>query len=154
MSDPTRLSDEERAREALRDQTDEARRLDPSWTDQIRDDQYPAPLPDEPVPSGERLFSRKVLFGWAFAALIFVFIIRMVLPVVFETVKETVVSKMREPTSNTAVQPVIAPVPAVPAIPEIPAIPAIPEVPTAPVLAPSTGNGQITVQAPTTKTRR
>ncbi len=142
MTDPTRFSDEERAREAVRDRADEAKRLDSAWTDQINADQYPAALPDEQGVSGERLFSRKSLFGWAFAALIFIFIIRMVLPVVFETVKENVVAKMKESTHNTsgsgtgtagvAPTPPTAPTSVTPALPEVPAQPKAP-VPPAPV---------------------
>lgn len=136
MTDPTRLSDEKRAREALRDPADEATRLDPAWSDQINADQYPATLLEQQVLPGERLFSRKALFGWAFAALMFVFIIRMVLPVVFETVKENVVARMKESTHNTsgpsAGAAVVAPTPptsptsVTPALPEVPAQPEAP----------------------------
>lgn len=132
MSDPTRFSDEERAREALREQANEPRPLDPAWTDQIRNDQYPATLPDEPVIPAERLFSRKVLFGWAFAALVFVFIIRMVLPVVFETVKESVVSSMKESVHKTSGAAVVAPTPPTSVTPALPEVPAQPEAPVAP----------------------
>ena len=163
MSDPTKLPEEERAREALREQADAANRLDPAWLDRYPDD---AQLEAQPVPSAatrERLFSRKVLFGWAFAALVFVFIVRMVLPVVFETVKETVLSSMKASTSNSA-NPVLAPTPPATTLPPIPAIPAVPAAPTAvqaperpeaperpAAKEPSSKSGATTVQTPAKK---
>ncbi|MEP6509090.1 MAG: hypothetical protein ABJC63_12780 [Gemmatimonadales bacterium] len=153
MTDPTRFSDEERARQAVRDQTDAARQLDPAFTDPIREDQYPATRPDEPVDSRDRLFSRKVLFGWAFAALIFVFIIRMVLPVALETAKESFVSSIKESVQSTGGSgaAVVAPTPPVAPTAVSPAVPEVPEKPGAPAVAPSVKPKATTVQAPKKK---
>lgn len=138
MTDPTRFSDEERAREALRDQDEEARRHDPAWTDPRRADQYPTRLPDEAAARSERLFSRKALFGWAFGALVFVFIIRMVLPVALETAKESFVSSIKESVHNTEGSGAAAAAPTPPTTPTsvapvAPEAPAKPEAPVPPV---------------------
>ncbi|MEO7366938.1 MAG: hypothetical protein ABIZ36_03215 [Gemmatimonadaceae bacterium] len=157
MTDRARFSDDERAREAIRDQADEIRQLDSALSRQIRDDQYPATMPEEPAVFPERLFSRKVLFGWAFAALIFVFLIRMVLPVVFETVKESVVSSMKDATHNTGSSPgapVVAPTPPLPPTSVTPAVPEVPERPGAPTVAPPRNKPATAVQGPLKKSPR
>lgn len=148
MSDPTRLDDEARAREALREQGDAARQLDPAWLEHQREDAFLSPQPEELDPPRERLFSRKVLFGWAFAALVFVFIIRMVLPVVFETVKESVITSMKESVHNTSG------VPPAPPLPPLPPVPEVAPVTDAPVVAPAPVAHPATVQTPEKKTRR
>lgn len=109
MSDPTRSTEDARARAALHQQADAVNRLDPVWSPEYGDDAYLTSQPEEPVVPRERLFSRKVLFSWAIAALIFVFAIRVVMPVVFESVKEAVISSLKEPNANTSVSPVVAP---------------------------------------------
>ena len=152
MSDPTKSSDEARASEALREQTDVARQLDPAWMEQRHEDAYLAAEPEQLLAPRERLFSRKVLFGWAFAALLFVFIIRMVLPVVFDTVKESVITSMKESVHNTSGA-VVAPTPPIPPVPPVPEVKISPA-PAAPVVAPSAGTHSTTVQTPETKSRR
>lgn len=108
MSDPERLSKEEQAKATLQAETEEINRLERLLS------QHGQSAPSigqiqAPVAADEKLFSRRTLFGWGFAALLVVFVIRMILPEVFATVKETIGSKMREPSGNTAVTPVVAP---------------------------------------------
>lgn len=133
MSDPTRLPGEEQAKATLHAQTEEINRLEQLLARQGQSAQSVAEI-EEPVAAQEKLFSRRTLFGWAFATLLVVFIIRMVLPVVFETVKESVVSSMKEASGNTAVTPVVAPAPPTTVIraPTVPAAPAEPAATAAP----------------------
>jgi hypothetical protein len=155
MSDPTRLSEEERARAALRQQAEAARRFDPAWSNEYGHDAYPVPQSDEPVLHRERLFSRKVLFGWALATFLLWFSIRFIVPSVLESVKQNVITSVRESTPTTDA-PVITPaLPALPAEPgpaALPAVPASPAAPNAPVLAPSAGH-HITPPKPEAKSR-
>ncbi len=119
MTEPTKMGEEERAREALREQTDEIARLERSLAKQYGQEAQSIEKIEEPSVPRERLFSRGVLFGWAFGALIVVFVVRMVLPVVFDNVKESVVSKLRGPVRNTTVQPVVTPTPPTPPVKKI-----------------------------------
>ncbi|MEO8219149.1 MAG: hypothetical protein ABI718_18900 [Acidobacteriota bacterium] len=116
MSDPTKISDEQRAMEVLREQAEEISRLERSLAQQYGQEAQSIGKIDEHLVPREKLFSRRVLFGWAFGALIVVFVVRMVLPVVFDNVKESVVSKLGGPVRNTTVQPVVAPTPPTPPI--------------------------------------
>ncbi len=85
-------------------------------------------VPPQPYKK-ERLFSRKVLIGWAAATLIVWFVLTMIFPVIRETVVTEIRARMTEPTTNTAA-PVVAPVaPAPPA-------PLVPPAPLAPTVAP------------------
>jgi hypothetical protein len=127
MSDPTRLPEDEQAKATLHAQTEEINRLERLLSEHGQTAQAITEV-DEPAPP-EKLFSRRTLFGWAFATLLIVFIIRMVLPVVFETVKDTVVTSMKESIGNTAVTPVVAPAPPTTVIPAPAPAPATPEVP-------------------------
>ncbi|HEX2723740.1 MAG TPA: hypothetical protein VHM24_12555 [Gemmatimonadaceae bacterium] len=69
----------------------------------------------------ERVFSRKVLVGWAAATLLVWFMISFVGPIVVESAKEAIISSMQEAATNTA-----APPPALPATPAPVAAPAVP----------------------------
>ena len=89
-----------------------------------RFDEVPPSIQDlpEPVPyKKERLFSRKVIIGWAAATLVVWFAITFIAPVIFETVRAEIESRMEPPTSNTAIpapaEPLPAPVVAPPAEP-------------------------------------
>lgn len=73
----------------------------------------------------ERLFSRKVLVGWAAATLIVWFVLTMIFPVVLETVGDEIRSNMTEPQTNTGA-PVIDPMPPVPPAPVTPPAPVEP----------------------------
>lgn len=104
-----------------------ANRLDPLTAD------FEA-LPEPPPYKKERLFSRKVMIGWAVATLLVWFAISFITPIVVETVRAEVESRMEPPTDNTAIPaPVVEPVapviaePAVPAEPPQPAKPAPPK---------------------------
>lgn len=147
MSDPTRLSDEEKARQAIREQADEITRLDALLSDQYGHEPYPVAQPADSAIRRERLFSRKVLFGWAFAALVVVFVVRMVLPIAFETAKESIISSMKESTGNTSVPPIVAS--ALPAPNAAPTAPAAPTADVAPVLAPAKDHPATTPKAET-----
>lgn len=116
------------AEATLHAQTEEINRLERLLAQQ---GQMPQPVAEieQPAPK-EKLFSRTTLFGWAFATLVVVFVIRMVLPVVFETVKESIVSSLKEPTSNTAA-PVVAPTPPTTIVIPAPALPGTPAEPSA-----------------------
>lgn len=105
-----------------------------------RFDELPPSIHDlpEPVPyKKERLFSRKVIIGWAAATLVVWFAITFIVPAVLETVRDEIKSRMQAPTSNTAA-PVVAPVPDVAPVvaptakPAEPAKPAPPAKPAAP----------------------
>jgi hypothetical protein len=147
MSDPTRLSEEERARAALQEQADEINRLERAISQQYGGAALPVAQTDDAPVAKERLFSRRTLFGWAFATLFVVFMIRMVLPLVFETVKESVVDSMKRSTGVTTVSS-----PAVPPVGPAPAAPATPATPpgdVAPVVAP--GKDAATAVAPSAK---
>ncbi len=127
MSDPTRLSEEQQAKAALHAQTEEINRLERALAQQYGQDSLPVAPIEEPAAPRERLFSRKSLFGWAFATLVVVFIIRMVLPIVFTTVKESVVESVKQ---SMGIATVITPAPALPgATPAEPALPATPATP-------------------------
>jgi hypothetical protein len=151
MSDPTRLSEEKQARSALHAQTEEINRLERALAQQYgQESQSVAPV-EEPSAPGDRLFSRKALFGWAFGTLFVVFIIRMVLPLVFATVKESVVDSMKQSMGITTVySPALPHAGAAPAAPAVPATPATPPADAAPVVAPGTHPTATTV-APSTK---
>ena len=138
MSDPTRLPEEEQAK-TLHAETEEINRLEMLLA-QHGQQQPIAEIEQEAKP--ERLFSRATLFGWAFATLLVVFIIRMVLPEVFATVKEEMVGRMREPSVNTSA-PVVAPTPPTTVI-AVPAEPGEPTVIAAP--APNAGTTVIKVE--------
>jgi hypothetical protein len=125
MSDPTRLPEKE---QSLQAQTEEINRLERMLAQHGQAAQSLAEV-EEPAVS-EKLFSRRTLFGWAFATLLVVFVIRMVLPVVFQTVKESVISSMKESVGSTTVTPVVAPAPPTTVIPA-PAVPATPSEPAA-----------------------
>lgn len=151
MSDPTRLSEEEQARATLQAQTEEINRLERVLAHQYGDGALPVAPAEAAEPSRERLFSRRTLFGWAFATILVVFVIRMVLPVVFESVKDSIITSMREPTTNTAA-PVVVPTPppgAAPALPAEPATPGATATPAAPAgtaaPAPATGTTVIKI---------
>jgi hypothetical protein len=157
MSDLTRQSEEEQAKATLHAQTEEINRLERALAQQYGQDSLPvAPIEEPPVPR-ERLFSRKSLFGWAFATLVVVFIIRMVLPIVFTTVKESVVESVKQSMGiRTVVSPALPPAGAATAAPAIPATPATPPDAAKPAIAgekttvttvtPSTKSGETVVK--------
>ena len=68
------------------------------------------PLPEAPPYKKDRLFSRKVMIGWAVATLLVWFALTFITPIIAETVKAEIMSRMEPPTTNTAT-PVVAPVP-------------------------------------------
>lgn len=137
MSDPTRLSEEERTR-ALQEQADEINRLERAISQQYGEASVPAAQVDEAPVSKERLFSRRTLFGWAFGTLFVVFMIRMVLPLVFATVKESVVESMKQSMGITTVSsPALPPGGPASVTPVTPPVPATPPAGAAPVLAPA-----------------
>jgi len=150
MTDPKRTSDEELAKAALRDRSSAMERIDPVWTDPYAPEVYPAVDPDSPVVHQERLFSRKVLTGWALAALVVVFIIRVILPIAFESAKDAVITSMKQSHATRVSTPAVVPTPP-PSVPEVPAAPAAPKAPTA---APSAGAHPAPVQTPETKSRK
>jgi hypothetical protein len=138
MTDPARMPDSEKAKLAAPDHLDPAARLDPVWSPEYGDDSSLIGPPPDVEPRRERLFSRRVLFGWAFATIVVVFVLKMVMPVVFETVKQTIVTSIRErggeidgpatpaglpapPAAGTAPTPPTAPAAAKPATPAGPA---------------------------------
>ncbi|HUQ48111.1 MAG TPA: hypothetical protein VM053_07715 [Gemmatimonadaceae bacterium] len=108
MSDPTRLPEDEQTKATLQAQTEEINRLELLLAQHGQSAQSITESDEPPAP--ERLFSRKTLFGWAFATLLVVFLIRIVLPEVFETVKQEIRGHLDEPRDNSAA-PVVAPVP-------------------------------------------
>lgn len=136
MSDPTRLSENEQTKATLLAQTEEIDRLE-RLLSQHGEAAHSIAEIEQPDATREKVFSRRTLFGWAFATLLVVFMIRMVLPVVFETVKDSVVSSLKESTGNTAVTPVVAPSPPTPVVIPAPAVPAAPADPAA-TAAPAT----------------
>ena len=89
------------------------------------------PLPEAPPYRKERLFSRKVMIGWAAATLLVWFALTFITPIIAETVKAEIMSRMEPPTTNTAI-PVVEPVPAAPPIPGEAAAPAEPVTPPEP----------------------
>lgn len=90
-------------------------------------------LPEPPPYRKERLFSRKVMIGWAVATLLLWFAITFITPIIVETVRAEIESRMVPPTTNTAVPaPVVEPVAPVvvePAVPELPVKPVKPPAP-------------------------
>lgn len=95
----------------------------------------PLPSADEfgleaPLYKREPLFSRKVMIAWAAATLVLYFWVTFIVPIVIETVKAEIVSRMEPPIIKTAAPPVIAPVPETPAV--LPAEPAAPAKPPEP----------------------
>jgi len=139
MSDPLNPSDRQKRETSFANETRYGDPGSPSWSDdQYSPEHYLVPEEDVPVVHQERLFSRRVLFGWAFATLIVVFavtvILPMVAPIVKETVIERVVGRMQERGMNVRVNghpvaPAIPDVPPIPAAPVVPAEPAAPDVP-------------------------
>jgi len=123
MSDPMRMSEEERARAALKEQADEINRLERAIAQQYGDAALPVPRVEDVTAPDERLFSRRTLIGWAIATLLIVFVIRMVLPVAFESAKESIVSSLKASTENTAA-PATATTPPTTVTPAIPPEPA------------------------------
>ena len=90
-------------------------------------------LPEPPPYKKERLFSRKVLIGWAVATLLVWFAISFITPIIVETVRAEVESRMEPPTTPTAIPaPVAEPVAPVEALPGVPAGPPQPAKPPAP----------------------
>jgi hypothetical protein len=144
MSDPTRLPEEEQTKPSLHAETEEINRLERLIA---LHDQAVQPVAeiDEPPVKQERLFSRKTLFGWAFGTIVVVFIIRMVLPAVFESVKSSIASSIKEAAENTAVTPVVAPAPPTSATPALPPKPAKPAAPAA-TAAPAGKSGATVIQ--------
>ncbi len=92
-------------------------------------EELPGPAPYQK----ERLFSRKVLIGWAAVTLVLWFVITFIVPEVVQTVKSEIESRMEPPRSNTAA-PVVAPVPVIvePVAPVTPVEPPQPPKPVAP----------------------
>lgn len=88
------------------------------------------PLPEAPPYKKERLFSRKVMIGWAAATLLIWFALSFITPIIAETVKAEIMSRMEPPTTNTAIP--VEPVPAIPGEPVTPAEPAPPPEPAKP----------------------
>ncbi len=134
MSDPNDSFENRQRRDA--NPTRAADPVQPSWlTDPYATDRYPVPQEPALLSPREPLFSRRVLFGWAFATLVVVFaitvILPMLVPLVRETVIESVVGRMHDRGMNVRINghPVGPAVPAIPTMPEIPEIPAIPPVP-------------------------
>jgi hypothetical protein len=119
MSDP--INPYEREQRGDANPTRSADPVKPSWlTDPYADDRYLVPDEPPPVFHQERLFSRRVLFGWAFATLVIVFavtvILPMVAPLVRNTVTTSVLGRMKERGMNVGVngqpvEPVTAPEP-------------------------------------------
>jgi hypothetical protein len=102
-----------------------------------RFDPLPLSARDLPEPAPyvkERLFSRKVIIGWAAATLLVWFAISFIAPIVVETVRAEIESRMIPPTGNTAGQhPDVAPGHPVPAPPDAAPVVAPPAEPLAPV---------------------
>ena len=96
MSDQTNRSDEQRSWEELSEQAEEIARLERALAQQFPNEAHSVTEIEEAPPANERLFSRRVLIGWAIAALLAVFVVRMVLPIVFTTVRESIVGSDRE----------------------------------------------------------
>ena len=91
-------------------------------------DELPAPPPYKK----ERLFSRRVMIGWAVATLLIWFAITFITPIIVEEVRAEIESRMVPPTTNTAVPaPVVEPVAPI-AEPVVPVEPAQPVKPPAP----------------------
>jgi hypothetical protein len=89
-------------------------------------------LPEPPPYKKERLFSRKVMIGWAVATLLVWFAISFITPIVVETVRTEIESRMEPPTTTAIPAPVVEPVPPVTAEPVVPAEPTQPAKPPAP----------------------
>lgn len=71
-------------------------------------DESALPVPSESAPYDPGpLFSKKVLIGWALAALTVWFAFTFIGPIVKEAVKSAIVSSLEEAGSNTAVKTVI-----------------------------------------------
>lgn len=128
MSDPTRPPEVEPTKAALHPETEEINRLEMLLAQHGQTAQALSEVEESPQ---ERLFSRKTLFGWAFGTLLVVFLIRMVIPIAFESAKDAVVSTLKEASENTAVTPVVAPAPPTTVILSAP-LPATPERPEKP----------------------
>ena len=175
MSDPINPMERQPARDP--NPTRSADPIQPSWlTDPYASDRYPVPEEPAPVVEQERLFSRRVLFGWALATLLVVFaitvILPMVVPLVRDSVTASVMAKMKERGVNVRMDghnvrvdgpnaPVAPGAPAAAAIPEVPALPPVPAnaAPAvagtpATALAPATNGHHTKVAAPATKDRR
>jgi len=92
---------------------------------------YSEPLPEAPPYKKERLFSRKVMIGWAAATLLIWFALSFVTPIIVESVKAEIMSRVEPPTTNTAT-PVVEPIAPLPSEPVAPAAPPEPAKPPAP----------------------
>ena len=92
------------------------------WSEPYAQDRYLEPQAQAPAVQQERLFSRKVLIGWASAAFIIWFLLRVISPIAMETVKRVVISRF-PPTHNTA----RLPPPSAPVTPSAPATSKAPE---------------------------
>ncbi len=172
MTEPIRPADESGGGK-LEKETRAAEPVEATWlTGPYADERYLVPEVEvaPPVYHKERLFSRKVLIGWAAATLTLWFLIRFVAPVVMntvgETVRETVIDRLHDRGVNVKVNgrtvtptiPAIPPIPPIPAIPPVPAVPAAAGVTAKPapqaVPAPATGSRGEKKKAPETTLRR
>lgn len=143
MSDPLTPSEREKRETAFAGET---RSADPGsypgFADSYSPDHYLVPEEDLPVVHQEPLFSRRVLFGWAFATLIVVFTLTVIVPMVAPIVKETVINnialQMKERGMNVRVngQPVEPVIPAIPPVPPVPDVPDVPSIAGEPAPAP------------------
>ena len=68
----------------------------------------------------ERLFSRKVLFGWAGATLVIWFLVRVIAPVVVESVQSAIVSSIEDEHLGHAAAVPAPPAPPVPVVAPVP----------------------------------
>jgi hypothetical protein len=129
MSDPLNPSQREKRETAFASETRPADARDFSWSpDQYSPDRYLVPEEDVPVVHQERLFPRRVLFGWAFATLIVVFAVTVILPMVLPIVKESVISSVMVQMKERGMHGTINGRPVEPAIPDVPPIPPVPAV--------------------------
>jgi hypothetical protein len=160
MSDPINPFESEQRRDA--NPTRSADPIQPTWlTDPYANDRYLAAEEPAAVVHQERLFSRRVLFGWAFATLVVVFAVTVILPMVVPRIKQTVIERVvgrmeqrgvRINVNGHTIEPVIPEIPEIPAIPAVPAVPAVPTVPAVRAIPGSSHNKQ--KPAPVTSDRR
>ncbi len=136
MSDPNRPPEDQLKRDPLPNAVTPAESVTGSWVpDPYASRAYLAPEDEPVVVHQERLFPRKVLVGWSLAALIFWFLITYLAPIVRDTVKESVITSIKEAAKESqavTAPPTPAAVHTVPTIPATPATPAEPRPPAHP----------------------
>ena len=120
MSDTDSQRDEDLKRAVAHQEATVTDAID--WSEPYAQDRYLETHAEAPVVQDERLFSRKVLIGWASAAFVIWFLLRVIAPIAMERVKRVVISRF-PPTHNTAP---MAP-PSAPVTPTAPATSKAPE---------------------------